>query len=125
MVSNRESNGRFKPGHKALPGGGRPKRATEAAYLEAMNAAVSVKDWQDATKAMLAAAKKGDATAYNTLAKYLAGQPVQKLQLSPMESALLGDMVEALKAAGMQPSTVFERMILKAAEMKKASEETK
>ncbi len=65
--------GLFKPGN---PGGpGRPKRQTEAAYLETMLAAVPLDVWSKIVESAVQAALSGDDKARSWLSKYLVGEP--------------------------------------------------
>jgi hypothetical protein len=65
----------FKPGWKGGPG--RPKRATEKKYLQAMTTQVSVKDWRAITARAVEDAKNGDSAARAWLSKHLVGdEPV-------------------------------------------------
>lgn len=109
MADRDDKTGRFLPGNKASPG--RPSRATEAEYLDAMSDAVSVEQWKKATAKMLALAIKGDVQAYKTLLPYFAGQPTQRLQIS---GELLQNLIGVLEGAGYDPNEVFERMIQRA-----------
>jgi len=64
---------------KGNPGGpGRPKRQTEAAYLETMLAAVPLDVWQKIVESAVQAALSGDDRARSWLGKYLVGEPSVK-----------------------------------------------
>lgn len=70
----RDDKGRFTEGN---PGGpGRPPRPTEAAYLRATSAGVTLEDWTEIVNRAVQDAKAGDGAARAFLAKYLLGSPV-------------------------------------------------
>lgn len=65
----RNANGRFAPGN---PGGpGRPRRETEAAYLQALRDSVDLDDWRAIVSRAVADAKQGDAKARDWLSRHL------------------------------------------------------
>jgi hypothetical protein len=68
-TAGRDAKGRFLPGHKGGPG--RPPRATEAEYLDALKASVPLDRWQRVIEAALQQAEQGDPKARDWLAKYL------------------------------------------------------
>lgn len=73
MPAKRDTAGRFQVGN---PGGpGRPKRQTEAAYMQAMMDEVPLDTWRDVVRAAVTEAKAGDHQARSWLAKYLVGEP--------------------------------------------------
>jgi hypothetical protein len=53
-TAGRDAKGRFQRGHKGGPG--RPKRATEAEYLDALKASVPLERWQRVIEAAAVAA---------------------------------------------------------------------
>lgn len=112
---NRDTKGRFV---KGSPGGpGRPRG--ERAYLDAMLNAVSLDDWQKATAKMLTLAQAGDVNAFKAVVPYLAGLPVQKLQLDAKTAALLGELLDLYRARGYDASEIFSAMIAAAAQAEK------
>jgi hypothetical protein len=71
--ADRDTNGRFLPGH---PGGpGRPRRAIELDYLAALAETVSLPRWRKIVQRAVADAEEGDARARAWLGFYLAGKP--------------------------------------------------
>jgi hypothetical protein len=71
--TDRDANGRFRPGH---PGGpGRPRRAVEADYLAALSEAVTVETWMRIVARAVEDAEQGDAKARAWLSSYLVGKP--------------------------------------------------
>jgi hypothetical protein len=79
MKDGRDSEGRFAAGN---PGGpGRPKRATEAEYLQALGRVVSVADVVAIARRAVADAKKGSARARDWVSKYLLGDPAPRAPL--------------------------------------------
>lgn len=109
MVERDAKSGRFLAGNKASPG--RKRRATEAEYLEAMNAAVSVEAWGAATRKMLVLALQGDVAAYKSLLPYFAGVPIQRLQISSADAQILADVIEKLKTHGLSAGELFNAML--------------
>jgi hypothetical protein len=76
MKNGRDRRGQFAAGN---PGGpGRPRRATEAEYLQALSQVVSVEDLRAIARRAVADAKRGNARARDWLSKYLLGDPVPK-----------------------------------------------
>jgi hypothetical protein len=71
--AERTARGQFAEGN---PGGpGRPRRATERAYLAALSDACPPETWREIVARAVADAKDGDAKARSWLAAYLVGQP--------------------------------------------------
>lgn len=75
----RDDKGRFKKGHEGV--GGRPKRETEQAYLEAFKSTVKAEDWIAIIQRAVDDAKTGDKDARKFIADYLIGPPVQKQEI--------------------------------------------
>lgn len=112
MADRDPKTGRFVKGN---PGGpGRPRG--ERQYLDAMINAVSLEDWRKATNKMLTLAIGGDVQAYKAVVPYLAGLPVQKLQLSSADAALLADLLVLLETQGLSASVLFEAMMQEVAQ---------
>ncbi|MEM3460242.1 MAG: hypothetical protein QXO24_03390 [Candidatus Micrarchaeaceae archaeon] len=65
----RDARGRFIPGTAGGPG--RPPRAAEEAYLEALKSAVSLSRFRRIVAAIAEKAEKGDVRAFVALAKYI------------------------------------------------------
>ncbi len=78
----RDSRGRFLPGTPAPKGVGRPKRETEAEYLNTTIGAVSLEDWSAIVRMMVAQAKAGNVPAAKWLSDYLLGRPVEQLNVT-------------------------------------------
>lgn len=114
MADRDEKTGQFQKGNKASPG--RKPRPTEAAYIEKMYTVGDLESWGKATKKMIDLAIKGDVQAYRVLAPYFAGLPVQKLQISSQDAALLAEVLERMKERGIAASDVFAAMIAQLAE---------
>jgi len=71
--AERTAGGQFAEGN---PGGpGRPRRATERAYLAALSDACPPETWREIVERAVADAKGGDAKARTWLASYLVGEP--------------------------------------------------
>ena len=67
------NGGQFQKGN---PGGpGRPKRATEGAYLRALTDACPPDTWREICEAQVSAARSGDSKAAAWLCRYLMGNP--------------------------------------------------
>lgn len=121
-MSDRDEKGRFVPGHK-LPGPGRPSRATERAYFNAMLEAVTPEDWNKATKAVFRLAKRGDVKAFLALVGYYAGLPERRLNISMQDATLLSDLLIVLDKQGIAASEVFEAMLRQVASMENSDNE--
>lgn len=117
-VAERNQKGQFVKGNKASPG--RPPRPTESAYIDKMYAVGDLETWGKATKKMLDLAVNGDVQAWRSVAPYYAGLPVQKLQISSQDAALLAQVLELLKTRGLSASDVFGAMIAQLAESEPA-----
>lgn len=117
-MSERNQKGQFMKGNKASPG--RPKRATEAQYLEAIGRGVPLELFEQASAKMGKLAAGGDVQAFNAIKAHLVGLPVQKLQLSSTDAALLAQVLELLKNKGIPASQVFEALIAQLAESEPA-----
>jgi hypothetical protein len=76
MREDRDHCGRFAPGNCGGPG--RPRRATEAEYLQALSSIVSLADLVAIARRAVADAKKGSARARDWVSKYLLGDPSSK-----------------------------------------------
>lgn len=83
--NGRDKAGRFVAGHAGGPG--RPRGQAE--YLQAMKEAITPAQWKAACEAVANAAKAGDVQAFKALAAYLAGQPVQRIELNAEANAAL------------------------------------
>lgn len=83
--NGRDKAGRFVAGHAGGPG--RPRGQAE--YLQAMKDAVTPAQWAAACKAVAQAAGAGDVQAFKALAAYLAGQPIQRVELNAEANAAL------------------------------------
>src|SRR5262249_20395293 len=100
MSTDRDTNGRFLPGH---PGGpGRPRRAVETDYLAALSDAVPPEAWKRIVARAVEDAEQGDAKAREWLAACLIGKPAGDtlLKLAAGELAEL-DPVE-MRAGAMR-----------------------
>lgn len=67
-IVKRGARGRFVKGHCGGPG--RPRRQTEVEYLTTMRETISLQDWAEMVRAMVARAKKGDVQAFQCLCKF-------------------------------------------------------
>jgi hypothetical protein len=76
MKDGRDRWGRFADGNRGGPG--RPRRATEAEYLQALSRIVSVEDLRAIARRAVADAKRGSARARDWVTKYLLGDPAPK-----------------------------------------------
>ena len=85
--TQRDSQGRFLIGH---PGGpGRPRRATEAGYLEVLMEACPLERWRGVVERAIVDAEGGDPQARQWLAAYLIGRPDAKAP-SPLTVVIQG-----------------------------------
>jgi hypothetical protein len=99
MGTDRDSNGRFLPGHPGL--GGRPRRAADPDYLVVLNESVSMDRWRRIVARALDEAEDGDARAREWLSGYLIGKPVAAVTVSGPEGGPLevNAIVSAVLAA--------------------------
>lgn len=114
--------GRFINGHTNISPG-RPSRPTEAKYLEHMTKAVSLDEWEAATKKMLDLAKAGDVAAFKVLVPYFAGLPIQRLQLSTSDADKLSAVLRLIETNGWSASALFDQMLAELAMQKQESED--
>lgn len=110
-MTDRDEKGRFTPGRQAAPGPGRPSRASERAYLEAMISVVSLDDWKAITRRAVSEAKKGNGYARQWLSEYLIGKPPTIIDLRAADAKLLAELLKRFEAHGMTPSEAFEAMM--------------
>lgn len=114
-MAGRNEKGQFVKGeYKGGPG--RPKKATEAEYLEAMGRGVPIDVFERASAKMGKLAESGDVQAYNAIKAHLAGLPVQTLKISSQDAALLADVLEHFRRLKIEPSDVFNAMLAQLAE---------
>jgi hypothetical protein len=76
MKNGSDRWGRFADGNRGGPG--RPRRATEAEYLQALSGIVSVEDLRAIARRAVADAKRGSARARDWVTRYLLGDPAPK-----------------------------------------------
>jgi hypothetical protein len=81
MDDDRDRRGRFALGNRGGPG--RPKRATEAEYLQALSCIVSLEDLRAIARRAVADAKRGSARARDWVTKYLLGDPAPQAPSAP------------------------------------------
>ena len=77
-MAERNEKGQFVSGNGGGPG--RPRRRTEAQYLDATIARVTLKDWREIVEKAVSQAKRGDSRARSWLSDYLMGPAPQRLQ---------------------------------------------
>lgn len=113
MVYRDPTTGRWASGN---PGGpGRPvktSKPTEASYLQAMHNVVGLKEFEKLTKKMVERIlKDGDVAAYKIIASYVAGLPVQRLQLSSSDADKLAAVLIAMHNRGLSAGSLFDLML--------------
>jgi hypothetical protein len=102
--TDRDANGRFRPGH---PGGpGRPRRAVEADYLATLSDAVPLDRWRAIVARAVEDAEQGDAKARAWLTDHLigklAGDPLLMLAAAELaEFDPIAEQAEKLAWRGM------------------------
>lgn len=107
-MGDRDNSGRFKPGNKL--GKGRPKRATQAQYLDRLTAAVPLAKFSAICERAVTDALAGDYRARQWIGEYLLGKPPQTLNIGA-DALLIGQIVELLKSQGIPASAVFAAML--------------
>lgn len=117
-MANRDKHGRFIKGNTGAPG--RPRG--QQGYLKALIGVVTIDDWQLACRAILESAKAGDVGAFKALAPYVAGLPIQKLQLSAGDAAVLADLLAHAKQHDHSASDVFGALLASYAELEQAGD---
>lgn len=120
-MADRDQMGRFVKGRKSTPGPGRPKRTTEAEYLETTIGRVTLDQWAKVVDKALGDATSGDgptsAAARKWLSEYLMGKPPQVLELRGSETHLLAELIRLANQIGKTPGDLFEAMIAELALM--------
>lgn len=106
---SRDGNGRFGPGNNF--GKGRPRRVTEAQYLEATVGQVTLKDWRLIVDQAVKDAQTGDYRARSFLADYLIGKPPQIVDLRGQDALLLSEVLQRLSEKGLSPGETFNAML--------------
>jgi hypothetical protein len=95
-TTERDERGRFADGN---PGGpGRPKRATELAYMRALSDELPMDTWREIVRAAVNAARDGDAQARAWISRYTLGEtPATFTDLAKLEALSLEpeDLIEA------------------------------
>lgn len=109
----RNEKGQFLAGNSGGPG--RPKRQTEASYLEVLLAACPPEKWQEIVERAVDDATGGDDKARAWLASYLIGRPAG-VAPSPTSLAIAltlgGDTPEFLRAlSAARQDLAFHRLI--------------
>lgn len=112
-MADRDDKGRFIKGGKGGPG--RPRGERE--YREALIGRVSLEEWGKVVDKMVGEAISGNVKAFQALAPYIMGLPVQKLQLNSSDTALLAELLEMVKARGVSPAEILQSMMDTLAEM--------
>lgn len=109
-MAERDKKGRFVKGHSGGPG--RPRRHTEAEYIEATVGQVSLAKWQKVVNKALDDAMAGDRHARQFLADYLLGKPPQILELRGADAILLAQLLELCEQREISPGKIFEAMLV-------------
>lgn len=86
MKKQRDEKGRFLPGWKGGPG--RPPKKKEEKYIEHFKKAITLEDWEKATRAVLAKAQDGDVGAWRVLANYIMGMPVAHAEIDVTQKSM-------------------------------------
>jgi hypothetical protein len=90
MDIERDETGKFAPGNSGGPG--RPRRATERAYLLAFSDALTLEDWRAIVGRAVEDAKSGDAKSREWLSRYALGaEPTTLAQLAALEALGVND----------------------------------
>lgn len=109
-MTDRNKGGLFAPGNKL--GRGRPARAVEQEYINAVIGGVSMAQWKKIVKKAVADAVDGDWRARQWLSEYLIGKPPTILDIRAGEAKLLSQILDILQGQGLEVSAVFEAMLL-------------
>lgn len=107
---DRNEGGLFAPGNKL--GRGRPPRAVEQEYINAVIGGVSMAQWKKIVKKAVADAMDGDRHARQWLSDYLIGKPPTILDIRAGEAKLLSQILDILQGQGLEAVAVFESMLL-------------
>lgn len=103
---DRDAQGRFLPGHAPTPGGGRPPRATEAAYLQAFREEVPIEKWRELLRMAVADALGDNWKARDAARRWLAEYCIPRTRIATLitEEDLAGgkrlSLLEALEVLG-------------------------
>lgn len=97
-MSTDRTKGRFTKGNAGGPG--RPRRQTEASYLQVMMENVPLESWGEIIQSAVTAARAGDPKSREWLARYLVGEPAT-VALTPEAVVIAGllDVDDALEKA--------------------------
>ena len=91
----------FQPGNKHAVGKGRPTKAKEKAYVEAIASVVPLETFKtDVIGPQLEAAQKGDFSAAKFLTEQLAGKPVQRVVVEGGGLEALANLQALVKSMG-------------------------
>jgi len=100
MSNGRDQKGRF---GKNNPGGpGRPCRATEHEYLEALGEAVSLAQWRKLTARAVTDAIKGDGAARNWLSKYLLPEQPRTMPVNEAKAGASDEIIKKLSSEDVE-----------------------
>lgn len=91
MALKRDEHGRFVKGHSGGPG--RPPKKREEKYLERFKKAVTLSEFQEASQALVNAAKGGDISAIKLLFQYALGNPKQLIEADISRKSLSADLM--------------------------------
>lgn len=106
-MAERNEKGQFAPGYKGGPG--RPKRRTEAEYLDAMVGRVTLKDWREIVDKAVIQAKRGDARARAWLSDYIMGPPVQRLEHGGTDGSAIEHIIRVVRDENRAHDTDADR----------------
>lgn len=108
-MANRGDGGLFAPGNKL--GKGRPARAVEQEYINAVIDGVSMPQWKKIVKKAVTDAVAGDWRARQWLSDYLIGKPPTILDIRAGEAQLLAQILDAMKGQGLEVAAVFQSIL--------------
>ena len=103
----RNDKGQLEKGSAPLPGAGRPRKAVERAYLDAIAEIVTDAEWEKIVRKAVVDAKKGAPDARRWLSDYLVGKPPQILDLRAGDAQLMRDILEGMEALGYSKTDVL------------------
>ena len=118
----RNDKGQLEKGSAPLPGAGRPRKAVEQAYLNAIAEIVTPERWNKIVLKAAVDAAKGYPEARRWLSDYLIGKPPQILELRAGDAVLLKQVLENFERQGVPASDVFHAMLATFAEAEEVEE---
>lgn len=115
-------SGKFVKGNPGSPG--RPKKETERVYLDVLKSELTPALFAQIVRRAVNDAKNGGSEARRWLSDYALGRPPQIVELRNVDMLLIAQTIETLTEAGYDAASVFEDLIVAAAEKAQHNEQS-